>query len=90
MNRRLLRRWASFVLRHSLTPVWPYFCLLLTLSLLALEFTPYAHFHFLLIAALLTLMAFERWGFAQLLAEKDAEIKRLRGDSGGDQQAPPN
>lgn len=76
------QRWATFVLKHSRWGICPYSSLSLTLFLLILQFTRYAHPHFLLIMLLLTLLFFERLAFAELLAAKDLEIKRLQADDG--------
>ena len=74
--------WAIFVSKHSRGRTWPYFCLLLTITLAVLQFTPYARIHFLLIMMPVTGWSFERLAFAELLAERDAEIARLRRDRG--------
>jgi len=81
MKTPMLQRWVTFVARYSKWRVWPYTCLLLTLALIAIQFTKYAHFHFLLVVLVVTLMAFERLGFTELLAAKDKEIERLKHDS---------
>jgi len=52
--------------------------LLLTIILLVLQLTRYARVHFLLIMLVVTLLAFERWGFAELLTARDEEIENLR------------
>jgi len=77
MKPPLRHRWALFVQRHSQGPAWPYACLLLTVILCILQFTKYAHLHFLLIMMVLTVMSFERWAFAELLTARDREIERL-------------
>lgn len=74
----LRQKWATFVQHHSRWRACPYCSLLLTLLLLILQFTKYAHFHFLLMMILLTIMLFERLAFAELLAARDSEIKRLQ------------
>ena len=79
MNILLRHRWILFVARYSKTRIWPYTCLILTVLLIVLEFTKYAHFHFLLVMAVLTLMAYERLAFTELLAERDKEIEALKG-----------
>jgi hypothetical protein len=79
LRRSLLHRWIEFVRKYSKSRVWPYACLTLTLALAVLEFTKYAHVHFLLVMVVVTMMAFERLAFTELLADKDSEIERLRG-----------
>jgi hypothetical protein len=79
MKGSLLRRWIEFVRKYSKWRVWPYSCLIVTLALAVLEFTKYAHVHFLLIMIVVTIMAFERLAFTELLADKDIEIERLKG-----------
>jgi hypothetical protein len=78
LKKSLLRRWIEFVRKYSQSRVWPYACLLLTLALVVLQFTDYAHFHFLLVMLVVTLMAFERLAFTELLAEKDKTIEELK------------
>ncbi len=70
MNPPLRQKWALFVLPHSRNRLWPYFCLALMLALVVLQFTKYAHIHFLLVMLIVTLMAYERWAFAELFAEQ--------------------
>jgi hypothetical protein len=87
MKTSLLQRWAAFVYKRSLSRVWPYACLLLTIVLCVLQilcilhFTEHSHIHFLLIMLVVTLMAFERLGFSELLMGRDKEIERLRHES---------
>ena len=81
------QRWAMFVSRHSRGRVWPYFCLLLTIALIVLQFTRYSRIHFLLIMLVVTLLSFERLAFAELLADRDLEIARLRAEHGGSSKA---
>jgi hypothetical protein len=69
-----------FVQRYSRWPICPYSSLFLTVALVILQFTKYAHIHFLLIMLPVTLLLFERLAFAELLAAKDAEIRRLQHD----------
>ncbi len=76
MKTPLLQRWAKFVLAHSRCRVWPYFCLALTATLVALQFTKYARGHFLLVMLVVTLMAFERLAFAELFAANQAQIDK--------------
>jgi hypothetical protein len=80
MKTPLRQKWALFVLRYSRSPIWPYSCLVLTLGLVALQFTKYAHFHFLLVMVVLTLMAYERWAFAELFAGQKRRIEALESD----------
>ena len=77
MNIPLRHQWALFVLRHSRSRIWPYGCLLITLTLIVLQFTKYAHFHFLLVMLVVTLMAYERLAFAELFAEQKKRIETL-------------
>jgi hypothetical protein len=77
MKTPLRQRWALFVLRYSRSRIWPYFCLLLTLALVVLQFTRYAHVHFLLVMAVVTLMAYERLAFAELFAQQRSRIAEL-------------
>jgi hypothetical protein len=70
MNAKFRRKWALFVLQHSRPRLWLFFCLLLTAALVILQFTKYAHFHFLLVMLVVTLMAYERLAFAELFAEQ--------------------
>jgi hypothetical protein len=72
------QRWALFVSAHAHGRNWPYFCLLLTITLGILQFTRYARVHFLLVMLPVTAWAFERLAFTELLAERDAEVARLR------------
>ena len=53
------------------------FCLQLTAALIILQFTKYAHFHFLLVMLVVTLMAYERLAFAELFAEQQSRIGAL-------------
>ena len=77
MTATLRRKWALFVLEHSHPRLWLYFCLLLTAALIILQFTKYAHFHFLLVMLVVTLMAYERLAFAELFAEQQSRIGAL-------------
>ena len=79
MNSLPRHRWILFVARYSKTRIWPYTCLMLTVLLVILQFTKYAHFHFLLVMVVLTVMAYERLAFTELLAEKEREIEALKG-----------
>ena len=72
------QRWALFVSKHSRGRAWPYFCLLLTLTLAVLQFTRFARVHFLLIMVPVTAWVFERLAFTELLSERDDEIATLR------------
>jgi hypothetical protein len=78
LKKSLLRRWIEFVRMYSQSRAWPYGCLLLTVALIVLQFTVYAHIHFLLVMLVVTLMAFERLAFTELLAEKDQTIEELK------------
>ena len=60
MSITLRRKWAVFVLRYSYPRLWLSFCTLLTATLVVLQFTRYAHFHFLLVMMVLILMDYER------------------------------
>jgi hypothetical protein len=51
--------------------------MLLTLVLVVLQFTKYAHLHFLLVMAVVTLMAYERVAFAELSAHQKSRIVSL-------------
>ena len=75
MKPPLRQRWALFVLRYSRSPIWPYSCLVLTLVLIVLQFTRFAHFHFLLVMLVVTLMAYARWAFAELFAEQNSRLE---------------
>jgi hypothetical protein len=77
----LRQRWAMVVQRYSRWRALPYCSLVGTLVLVMLQFTKYAHFHFLLMLALFTLMLFERLAFSELLAARDREIERLQHNS---------
>ncbi len=65
-----------FVLTHSRCRVWPYFCLVLTVTLVVLQFTKHARVHFLLVMLVVTLMAFERLAFAELFAANQAQMNQ--------------
>ncbi len=78
MNVPLRRRWILFVAKHSKWRTTPYACLVLTIILAILQFTKYEHAHFLLVMALVTLLAFERPAFTELLEEKEKEIETLK------------
>ena len=82
MNILPRHRWILFVAKYSKTRIWPYTCLILTALLVALEFTKYAHFHFLLVMVVLTVMAYERLAFTELLAQRDKEIEALKSKKG--------
>jgi hypothetical protein len=73
----LRRKWAFFVLKHSHPRLWLHFCLLLTATLIILQFTKYARVHFLLVMLVATLMAYERLAFAELFAEQKIRIDAL-------------
>ena len=67
------------MVQYSHPRLWLYFCLLLTAALIVLQFTKYAHFHFLLVMVVLTLMAYERLAFAELVADQRKRIDDLEG-----------
>jgi hypothetical protein len=77
MNIPFRQRWALFVIRYARPKAWLYFCTILTLTLVALQFTRYARIHFLLVMLVLTLMAFERLAFAELFATQQRRIDAL-------------
>jgi hypothetical protein len=54
--------------------LWLYFCLLLTAAPTILQFTKYAHVHFLLDMLVATVMAYERLAFAELFAEQKIRV----------------
>jgi hypothetical protein len=74
----LRQRWGLFVKRYSKWRALPYCSLWVTLMLVILQFTRYAHLHFLLLMALFTILLFERLAFSELLSARDLEIERLR------------
>jgi hypothetical protein len=78
MNVLLRRRWILVVRKYSKWRTAPYACLVLTIILAILQFTKYGHAHFLLVMSLVTLLAFERLAFTELLEEKDKEIETLK------------
>jgi hypothetical protein len=55
--------------------------MLLALVLLVLQFTKYAHLHFLLVMAVVTLMAYERLAFAELFAHQKSSIAKTSSNS---------
>jgi hypothetical protein len=74
MTATFRRKWALFVLEHSYPRLWLSFCLLLTAGLIILQFTKYAHVHFLLIMLVATVMVYERLAFAELFAEQKTRL----------------
>src|SRR3989442_10003422 len=88
MNATLRRKWALFFLQHSHPRLWLSFCLLLTAALISLQLTKYAHFHFLLVMLVVTLIAYERLAFAELFAEQKRRIDALEKQTKKPNKAP--
>ena len=82
MKTPLRQRWALYVVGNSRFRVWPYCCLVMAITITILDFTFRSHDHYLpLLFGMLTMVSFERLGFAELLAAKDREIQKLQSES---------
>ena len=79
MKTPIRQRWALLVERNSRSRALPYICLALAVIVSIMDFSSHSDEHyFTYFMIILTVVEFERLGFAELLAAKDREIQRLQ------------